>query len=324
MAELTSLPLICLAPMAGISDWPFRLLSFELGADAVCTEMISAQGYLSAPKDSYAYLHLMQSAPGEGPLAAQVFGHHPDYIYAAVRRITDTGGFAGIDLNMGCPAPKVCSSGSGAALMRTPDIARAVARAARLATPLPLSVKMRLGWDKNSVNAVPFALMLQDEGVDLITVHGRTRAEQYAGKADWQGIAKVRQALRIPVIANGDVFTPQDALDILRVTGCEGVAVGRGALGNPWLFSQIKQALRGEIPQKPSRETVLTLALRHARLMADWKGERSAVVEMRKHFAWYLKGMHGAASLRRELNQMEELREVRQSLASFMLAPAAD
>ena len=324
MAEIKRLPLICLAPMAGISDWPFRLLSHELGADIGCTEMISAQGYLSAPKESYAYLHLMQASPAEGPLVAQVFGRQPDLIFSAIQRITDTGSFAGIDLNMGCPAPKVCSSGSGAALMKAPNTARAVARAARLATALPLSVKMRLGWDESSVNAVPFALMLQDEGVDQITVHGRTRVQQYAGKADWQGIAKVRQALRIPVIANGDVFSAMDALDILRVTGCEGIAVGRGALGNPWLFRQIKQALNGETPQKPSRETVLILALRHARMMAGWKGERSAVVEMRKHFAWYLKGMHGAAALRRELNQMEDLHKVSQSLASFILSPAAD
>lgn len=324
MAEVTRLPLIHLAPMAGISDWPYRLLCSELGADISCTEMISAQGYLTAPKDSYAYLHLMQSSPFEGPLVAQVFGHEPNYIYQAVQRITDTGCFAGIDINMGCPAPKVCASGSGAALMKAPDIARAVTKSARLATMLPLSVKMRLGWDENSVNAVPFALMLQDEGVDQITVHGRTRSQHYAGKADWQGIALVKQALRVPVIANGDVFTAQDALDILRVTACDGVAVGRGALGNPWLFSQIKQALRGEASEKPTRETVLALALRHAQMMAAWKGEHSAVVEMRKHFAWYLKGMHNAAALRRELNGMEELDQVKQALTSFMLASASD
>lgn len=324
MAEVTRKPLLYLAPMAGISDWPYRLLCDELGADISCTEMISAQGYLTAPKDSYAYAHLMQPGPLEGPLVAQVFGHDPAHIHAALQRITDTGFYVGIDINMGCPAPKVCTSGSGAALMKAPDIARAVVRAARLGTALPLSVKMRLGWDENSVNAVPFALMLQDEGVDQITVHGRTRSQHYAGKADWQGIALVKQALRVPVIANGDVFTPQDALDILRVTACDGVAVGRGALGNPWLFSQIKQALRGEASERPSRETVLALALRHAQMMADWKGEHCAVVEMRKHFAWYLKGMHNAAALRRELNQMETLERVKQALTSFMLAPAAD
>ncbi len=324
MAEVKGRPLLYLAPMAGISDWPYRLLCDELGADISCTEMISAQGYLTAPKDSYAYVHLMQPSPNEGPLVAQVFGHDPAYIHAAVQRVTNTGYYVGIDINMGCPAPKVCTSGSGAALMKAPDIARAVVRAARLGTALPLSVKMRLGWDENSVNAVPFALMLQDEGVDLITVHGRTRSQQYAGKADWQGIARVKQALTIPVIANGDVFSAQDALEILSVTACDGVAIGRGALGNPWLFSQIKQAFLGQSPEKPTRETVLALALRHARLMADWKGEHCAVVEMRKHFAWYLKGMHGAAALRRELNVMESLEQVKQALASFMLAPAAD
>ena len=316
-----SRPLVMLAPLAGISDWPFRLLCSEMGADGTVTEMISAQGYLTAPKDARAYVYILQTHPDEAPVTAQVFGKDPRWIGQAVARLTDTGLYAGIDINMGCPAPKVTSGGSGSALMKTPELAASLVRAARKATTLPLSLKMRIGWDEQSINAVPFALMAQEEGVDALTVHGRTRMQQYAGKADWQAIAAVRQALRIPVIANGDIFTWQDAVEILRVTGCAGIAIGRGALGMPWLFRQIRQSFAGETPQPPTPEERLHTALRHARMMVAWKGEEHAIVEMRKHFAWYLKGLPGAAKVRSQLNLVRTYQQVESCLQAFLQQP---
>lgn len=317
MPRLRPLPRLWLAPLAGISDWPFRLICGELGAEACVTEMISAQGYLTAPRDSRAYRDILSRHPGERLLSAQLFGHEPRFFAEALKRLSEDERFQAFDLNMGCPAPKVTGSGSGSALMKETQLARAIMRAARSATDKPLSVKFRLGWDEHSLNAVLFARMAEEEGLDFVTVHGRTRAQHYAGKADWQQIALVREAVRIPVIANGDVFTAQDALDILSVTGCAGLAVGRGALGNPWLFRQIRQALAGEPYCKPARHEVLALALRHARLLSDWQGERHAVLEMRKHFAWYLKGMHGAAELRRRINVLDQLAQVEEALCAF-------
>lgn len=311
-------PRLTLAPLAGISDWPFRLLCGEQGADETVTEMISAQGYLTAPRDSRAYQFIMETHPDEKPVAAQLFGRDPTLIGEAARKITDTGLYCGIDLNMGCPAPKVTGGGAGAALMKTAQLAADIVRAARLATQLPLSVKMRIGWDEHSINAVPFARMMEAEGADFLTVHGRTRAQHYAGSADWGVIAQVKQAVHIPVIANGDVFTAQDARDILTATGCDGMAIGRGALGNPWLFGQIKRMLAGQEAEPPSRREVLAMALRHARMMVDWKGERHAVVEMRKHFAWYLKGMRGAAQVRSRINTLPGLADVESVLTDFL------
>lgn len=313
-----ALPKVSLAPLAGITDWPFRLLCAQLGADETVTEMISAQGYLTAPKDSYAYRDIMLTHEGEAPIIAQVFGHRPEYFYEAIRRITDIGDYCGIDINMGCPAPKVTGSGSGSALMKNPELARQIIKTAQGATYLPLSVKMRLGWDENSINVLDFAKMAEGEGAQTITVHGRTRMQQYAGKADWDWIAKVKQSVKIPVIGNGDIFSAEDALAMLQQTGCDGVAVARGALGNPWLFAQIKQSMLGRETSRPSPEDVLKLALHHARLMAQWKGEVRAVVEMRKHFAWYLKGMRGAAPVRSQINTLSTLWEVEETLKVFL------
>lgn len=312
------LPKVSLAPLAGITDWPFRLICSQLGADETVTEMISAQGYLTAPKDSYAYRDIMQTHEGEAPIIAQVFGHKPEYFYEAIRRITDSGYYCGIDINMGCPAPKVTGSGSGSALMKKPELARQIIKTARHATLLPLSVKMRLGWDENSINVLDFAKMAEDEGAQTITVHGRTRKQQYSGKADWDWIARVKQSVKIPVIGNGDIFSAEDALSMLKLTGCDGLAVARGALGNPWLFDQIKQGMTGAEPLRPSPEEVLKLALYHARMMVEWKGEVRAVVEMRKHFAWYLKGMRGAAPVRSCINTLATLEEVEETLTEFI------
>ena len=310
-------PRVLLAPLAGVSDWPFRLLCGGLGADETVTEMISAQGYLCAPEDNRATRDLLLTHPGEPPVAAQVFGHDPKWFYEAIRKLADSGLYSGIDINMGCPAPKVTNGGSGSALMKTPELAAKIIKAARQATQLPLSVKMRIGWDEKSINVLPFSKMAEEEGADYITVHGRTRAQHYSGKANWEAIARVKRERKIPVIANGDVFSWADAKALLELSGCDGVAIGRGALGNPWIFREIKQGLAGENPVPADPLEIQELCLRHARLMAEWKGEDRAVIEMRKHFAWYLKGLRGAAQVRSRINTMDRLIDVENTIREY-------
>ena len=317
MAGQALKPRVLLAPLAGVSDWPFRLLCGDLGADETVTEMISAQGYLCAPEDNRATQDLLLTHPGEPPVAAQVFGHDPRWFYDAIRKLTDSGLYSGIDINMGCPAPKVTNGGSGSALMKTPELAAKIIKAARQATQLPLSVKMRIGWDEKSINVLPFSKMAEEEGADYITVHGRTRAQHYSGKANWEAIARVKRERKIPVIANGDVFSWADAKALLELSGCDGVAIGRGALGNPWIFREIKQGLAGRDPLPADPFEIQELCLRHARLMAEWKGEDRAVIEMRKHFAWYLKGLRGAAQVRSRINTMDSLIEVENTIKGY-------
>ena len=309
--------------MAGITDWPCRLLCREMGCDFCTTEMVSALGYLTAPKKSRAYGDLIVRAPFEGPLLVQIFGHEPQYMADAAKRLTDTGRFVGVDINMGCPAQKVTGSGSGSTLMRDEKQAARVIRAVTGATLLPVSVKMRLGWDQNTLSAAAIAHIAQEEGAAFVTVHGRTRVQQYAGKADWEAIARVKQAVRIPVIANGDVTDGASAREILRVTGCDGIAVGRGALGRPWIFKEIKAYERGEALAPPTLREAIDTAKRQARYMYAWKGERSALLEMRKTFAWYLKGFRGAAVLRTKINTAPALNEVYDLLDAFVAGQGA-
>lgn len=306
---------LILAPMAGVTDAPYRLLCFEKGADRAVTEMVSAQGFLTAPPSLNVYRFLTETWPGEKETYVQVFGSDPHYIGEAVHRLADMGRFAGIDINMGCPAQKVTGGGSGSALMKQPLLAARVMRAARSATALPVTVKMRLGWD--SFTAGEMAAIAESEGMDAVAVHGRTRVEQYMGKAHWDQIRAVKEKVRIPIYANGDVFTGEDAKAIYEATGCDGILMGRGALGNPWLFEEARAALGGIPYSRPNAAQVIALALRHAACMVRWKDERHAVVEMRKHFAWYLKGMRGAAKLRMAINGMTDMEEINALLLSF-------
>ena len=240
-------------------------------------------------------------------LAAQLFGAEPSHMAAAAARLTDLGLFTSIDINMGCPAQKVVGGGAGSALMRTLALAAQIVRQVKSATLLPVTVKMRLGWDDAQRNAVAFARAVTDAGADALTVHGRTRMQQYSGHADWEAIAQVKAAVSVPVIANGDITDGESARTALRITGCDGLAIGRAALGRPWIFAQVRAALRNEAFTPPPYAQVMALALRQAREMAAWKGERSALLEMRKHFGWYVAGRRGAAQMRTRINTAPSL-----------------
>lgn len=296
---------VILAPMAGVTDLPFRLLCREQGAGCVVTEMVSAKAILYNNRNTK---ELMQIHPQERPAAIQLFGSDPDIMAQIAARIED-GPYDFIDVNMGCPVPKVVNNGEGSALMKKPKQAEKVLSAMVKAVKKPVTVKFRKGFNDTSVNAVEFAKMAEGSGVAAVAVHGRTREQYYSGKADWDIIRQVKEAVKIPVIGNGDIFTPQDAGRMMEETGCDGIMVARGAKGNPWIFRRINHYLdTGEILPGPSIEEIQAMILRHGHMLAAYKGEQTAMREMRGHVAWYTKGMPHSAALRNEINQVETLK----------------
>ena len=305
-----SRPVVCLAPMAGFSDRTFRLLCRERGADLVTSEMISAKGLLFMSEKTRA-LYLPEE--GDAPYAVQLFGSEPETLGRAVAIVErDLGGqLLSIDLNMGCPAPKIAGNGDGSALMRDPALAGRIVRAVADASHVPVSVKFRKGWDAARENAVEFARICEENGASFLTIHGRTREQMYSGIADRACMARVKQAVKIPVIANGDVHSAASALDTLRETGCDGVMLGRGALGNPFVFEEIVCALEGRPYTPPTWEERRETAMRHARMALAEKGDH-AIVELRKHLAFYLRGIHDAAKLRTRINSCKTLEELEQ------------
>lgn len=301
-----------LAPMAGVSDAAFRTLCLEQGAALVYTEMVSAKALTYNDKKTSALLHI----PEHGrPVAAQIFGHEPEVMAEGARRALELCRADIIDINMGCPVGKIVKSGDGSALMRTPELAYEIASAVVEAVDVPVTVKFRKGWDAGSVNCVEFAQLMERAGVSAVAVHGRTRVQMYAGRADWDAIRDVVSAINIPVIANGDVFSGEDAAHIIRYTGAAGCMIGRGSFGNPWIFAAANAAIEGrEAPALPPLSERLATAYRQIEMAAEEKGERLACIEARARITNYLRGVPHSGEYRQELVHISSLDELRRIL----------
>ncbi len=304
-------PLV-LAPMAGVTDLPFRLLCKEQGCGMTYTEMVSAKAILYGNKNTQ---ELLKIGEAERPAAVQIFGSDPEIMAEIGARLAE-GPYDIIDVNMGCPVPKIVNNGEGSALMRDPGTAEKILTAMVKAISKPVTVKFRKGFANGEETAVEFAKMAEACGVQAVAVHGRTREQYYSGKADWDVIRRVKEAVKIPVIGNGDVFQPEDAARMMGETGCDGVMIARGAKGNPWIFKRSLEFLRtGQASLSPSREEVREMILRHGRMLIEYKGEYVGMREMRGHMAWYTAGMPHSASLRREINQIETYEDMEKLLS---------
>ena len=306
-----------LAPMAGVTDFPFRVICKRYGASLLYTEMINAKALCYGDENTFSMLEVK---PEEGDVAVQIFGHEPQYMAEAASILSDMNRFRIIDINMGCPAPKITKNNEGSALMKDPALAFKIIDSVKKASKLPVTVKFRKGWDDSCVNAVEFARNAQAAGADCITVHGRTREQYYSGKADWDIISEVKKSVSIPVIANGDIFSIGDAVNIIEKTGADAYMIGRGSQGNPFIFSQIRDFIEGSpVRDIPDTEKI-DVMLEHYELSIKYKGEDKTVREMRKHIGWYLKGMYGSAKMRDDINHITDADEVRQMLRDYQLS----
>lgn len=297
-----------LAPMAGVTDFAFRSICTELGAALTTTEMVSAKALVYGDNKTKSLLYNLS---GCRPFAAQIFGHEPEVMVEAAPMAIELSGADMLDINMGCPVGKIVKSGDGSALMRDPELAARIVESAVKTAGVPVTVKFRKGFDGGNVNAVEFAKILEQAGASALAVHGRTRAQMYAGKADWDIIRNVKRAVSIPVIANGDIFSAEDAEHILRYTGCDLAMIGRGIFGDPWLFEQANAIIAGQpVPELPPLAERMDLAVRHTRMYAEMFGERLACLEARHQIPWYLKGVAHAGYYKQQLVRVETLEEI--------------
>lgn len=300
-----------LAPMAGVTDLPFRLLCKEQGAGLLCMEMISAKALQYNNKNTKALLEIDER---ECPVSLQLFGADPDIISEQAKRIENLP-FQILDINMGCPVPKVVRNGEGSALMNQPKLVYDIVYKTVRAIQKPVTVKIRKGFNDDSINAVEIAKIIEEAGGAAVAVHGRTREQYYSGEADWNIIRRVKEAVKIPVIGNGDVTSGERAISMMEQTGCDGVMIGRGAQGNPWIFRELLEYERtGQIPERPTKEQIRETMLRHARLQIAFKGDYLGIREMRKHVAWYTKGLEGSARLRDDINKVDSYEELEELL----------
>ena len=299
-------PLI-LGPMAGVTDWAFRTICAELGANITVTEMVSSRALVYQDQKSKKLLR-----KNEGSLCgAQIFGNDPEIMAQAAVLALEHSGCDFLDINMGCPMPKIANSGDGCGLMRTPELAGEIVEAVVGAVDVPVTVKCRLGWDKGSINVLDFTKRMEDSGASMVTVHGRTRAMLYSGVADWDSIRKVKQQLSIPVIANGDVVDAQSALRCMRWTGADGIMIGRATFGDPWIFQQVSAAMAGkEVPERPVLKERIAVAVKQFELSERDHGEHIACLEARKHFAWYLRGVRNASYYKKEITSMNKMEDI--------------
>jgi len=306
---------VLLAPMAGVTDIAYREICIECGCGLTYTEMVSSKGlhYNSENTEK-----LMKISKKEAPAAIQIFGREPIFMAEACEKhINDNDDFAIVDINMGCPVKKVIKNGEGSALMKAPNVAAEIVRSMKAVSKKPVTAKFRLGFDSENINCVEFAKVLENAGVDAVAVHGRTREQMYEGKANWDYIAEVKKAVSIPVIANGDVFTVDDAIKIKEVTNCDGIMIARGVKGNPWLFKQINDYLKGKPITIPSEFEIIEMIMKHYKLAVKYLGEDKAIRDMRKHTMWYIKGLHGCTDIKEMINKTCSFDEVMNILLDY-------
>ncbi|WP_430347938.1 tRNA dihydrouridine synthase DusB [Thermoanaerobacterium thermosaccharolyticum] len=304
---------VFLAPMAGVTDKPYRLICKDMGCGFAYTEMVSAKGLYYGSENT----EFLTDIDDEENVALQIFGSDP-YIMGEIAKRLNTSNAKTIDINMGCPTQKIVKNGDGSALMMHPDVAENVIKAVVKNSIKPVTIKIRKGWDDDHINAVEIAKMAESCGVKAVAIHGRTREQFYSGRADWDIIKKVKDNLKIPVIGNGDIFTPEDAKRMIDETGCDAVMVGRGAEGNPWIFKRILHYLNtGEILPEPTVSEKIDMILKHLDMMIEYKGEQIGILEMRKHIAWYLKGIRGASKIKQMVFTMSYYKEVKELLISI-------